>query len=131
MAHPCSGLMKRQAGETSLGEHVRHAACESFEHWADDRAGAITRACWFVVWVPVRRKVERLLLRGLQSGNRNVRGTCRELYEHRGWLWTFRHHEGVEPMDNAGERSLPHAVMWRKWSFGTQSATGTVASRPC
>ena len=74
---------------------------------------------------PVRRKVERLLLRGIQSGNRDVRGTCRELYEHRQWLWTFLRHEGVEPTNNAGERSLRHAVIWRKLSFGTQSAGGS------
>ena len=74
---------------------------------------------------PVRRKVERLLLRGMQSGNSDVRGTCRELYEHREWLWTFLRHEGVEPTNNAGERSLRHAVIWRKLSFGTQSASGS------
>jgi transposase len=74
---------------------------------------------------PVRRNVERLLLRGVQSGNRDVRGTCRELYEHRKWLWTFLRHEGVEPTNNAGERSLRHAVIWRKLSFGTQSAGGS------
>ncbi len=71
------------------------------------------------------RKVERLLLRGMQSNNRDVQGTCRELYEHRRWLWTFLHHEGVEPANNAGERWLRHAVIWRKLSFGTQSAAGS------
>jgi len=34
-------------------------------------------------------------------------------------------HEGVEPTNNAGERSLRHAVIWRKLSFGTQSASGS------
>ena len=74
---------------------------------------------------PVRRKVERLLLRGMQSGNRDVQGTCRELYEHRDWLWTFLRDEGVEPTNNAAERSLRHAVIWRKLSFGTQCAAGS------
>ena len=105
-----------------LGERLRHAACELFEHWADYRAGRITRVALVRRMGPVRRKVERLLLGGMQSGNKDVRGTCRELYEHRGWLWTFLHHEGVEPTNNAGERSLRHAVIWRKLSFGTQSA---------
>jgi len=54
-----------------------------------------------------------------------VRGTCRELYEHRQWLWTFLRHQGVEPTNNAGERALRHAVIWRKLSFGTQSASGS------
>jgi transposase len=108
-----------------LGERLRHATCELFEHWADYRAGRITQAALRYRMGPIRRKVERLLLRGLQSGNRDVRGTCRELYEHREWLWTFLRHEGVEPTNNAGERSLRHAVIWRKLSFGTQSAAGS------
>ena len=59
-----------------LGHRLRRATCELFEHWADYRAGRITRAALLRRMGPVRRKVERLLLRG----------TCRELYEHRGWL---------------------------------------------
>jgi transposase len=108
-----------------LGWRLRRATCELFEHWADDRAGRISRAALLRRMGPVRRKVECLLLRGSQSGSRDVRGTCRELYEHREWLWTFLRHEGVEPTNNAGERSLRHAVIWRKLSFGTQSASGS------
>jgi len=108
-----------------LGWRLRRATCELFEHWADYRAGRISRAALLRRMGPVRRKVECLLLRGTQSANRDVRGTCRELYEHRQWLWTFLRHEGVEPTNNAGERSLRHAVIWRKLSFGTQSASGS------
>jgi transposase len=108
-----------------LGQRLRRATCTLFEHWADYRGGRISRAALLRRMGPVRRTVERLLLRGTRSGSRNVRGTCRELYEHRQWLWTFLSHEGVEPTDNAGERSLRHAVIWRKLSFGTQSASGS------
>ncbi|HEY7315585.1 MAG TPA: transposase [Gemmataceae bacterium] len=31
----------------------------------------------------------------------------------------------VEPTNNASERALRHAVIWRKLSFGTQSAGGS------
>jgi transposase len=108
-----------------LGSRLRRATCELFEHWADYRAGKISRAALLRRMGPVRRKVERLLLRGTESGDPGVRGTCRELYEHRPWLWTYLRHEGVEPTNNAGERSLRHAVIWRKLSFGTQSASGS------
>jgi len=108
-----------------LGWRLRRATCELFEHWADYRAGRISWAALRRRMAPVRRKVECFLLRGTQSGNAAVRGTCRELYEHRPWLWTFLRHEGVEPTNNAGERSLRHAVIWRKLSFGTQSASGS------
>ena len=103
-----------------LGHRLRRATCELFEHWADYRADRITRAALLRRMGPVRRKVERLLLRGTQSASRDVRGTCRELYEHRQWLWAFLRHDGVEPTNNASERSLRHAVIWRKLSFGTQ-----------
>jgi len=108
-----------------LGWRLRRATCELFEHWADYRAGRISRAALLRRMGPVRRKVECLLLRGTQSARKDVRGTCRELYEHRPWLWTFLRHEGIEPTNNAGERSLRHAVIWRKLSFGTQSAAGS------
>ncbi len=108
-----------------LGRRLRRATCELFEHWADYRAGKISRSALRRRMGPVRRKVERLLLRGVQSKNRKARETCRELYEHRQWLWTFLRHEGVEPTNNAGERSLRHAVIWRKLSFGTQSVGGS------
>jgi transposase len=32
---------------------------------------------------------------------------------------------GIEPTNNAAEQALRHAVIWRKLSFGTQSATGS------
>jgi transposase len=50
---------------------------------------------------------------------------CNELYDHRDWLWTFLEHEGVEPTNNTSERALRHGVIWRKLSFGTQSAHGS------
>jgi len=114
-----------------LGCRLRRLTCELFEHWADYRAGKISRAALLRRMGPVRRKVECLLLRGTQSRDADVRGTCRELYEHRQWLWTYLRHEGVEPTRPtfgwcpAGERSLRHAVIWRKLSFGTQSASGS------
>jgi transposase len=108
-----------------LGERLRAATCELFDHWADYHAEKISRAALVRRMGPVRRKIESLLLRGSQCGHADTRGTCRELYEHRAWLWTFLHHEDVEPTNNAGERSLRHAVIWRKLSFGTQSARGS------
>lgn len=108
-----------------LGYRLRHATCELFEHWADFRAGKISRAALLRRVGPVRRNIERLLLRGTKCGHADTRGTCRELYAHRPWLWMFLRHDGIEPTNNAGERSLRHAVIWRKLSFGTQSASGS------
>ena len=52
-------------------------------------------------------------------------GMADELWRHRERLWTFVDVEGVEPTNNASERALRHAVIWRKLSFGTQSEAGS------
>lgn len=108
-----------------LGYDLRRAACRLFQHWANYHNGRISRAALVRRMAPVRREVERLLLRGAESGNASLVGMCEELYGHRNWLWMFVHCEGVEPTNNAGERALRHAVIWRKLSFGTQSAGGS------
>ena len=56
-------------------------------------------------------------------------GMCEPLYDHRDWLWTFLEVDGVEPTNNASERALRHAVIWRKLSFGTQSARAAASWR--
>ena len=108
-----------------LGYDLRRMTCKLFEHWANYHEGTISRAAFVRQMAPVRREVERLLLRGRASGNPSLVGMCQELYEHRDWLWMFVRQEGVEPTNNAGERALRHAVIWRKLSFGTQSAAGS------
>ena len=108
-----------------LGYDLRRMTCTLFEHWGAYRRGEISRAALQRRMAPVRREVERLLLRGAESGNPNMQGMCRQLYDHREWLWAFLYHEEVEPTNNASERSLRHAVIWRKLSFGTQSAAGS------
>lgn len=108
-----------------LGYDLRRQTCKLFEHWGNYREGMISRAAFVRRMAPVRREMERLLLRGIDSGNKSLVGMCQELYEHRDWLWTFVRCEGVEPTNNAGERALRHAVIWRKLSFGTQSPGGS------
>ena len=108
-----------------LGYDLRRMTCKLFEHWGNYHDGKISRAAFVRRMAPVRREVERLLLRGIASDNKSIVGMCRELYEHRDWLWTFVRCEGIEPTNNAGERALRHAVIWRKLSFGTQSAAGS------
>jgi transposase len=50
---------------------------------------------------------------------------CSELLKHFCALWTFVEHEGVEPTNNAAERALRPAVLWRKGCYGTQSESGS------
>ena len=91
--------------------------------WQNVRDGALSRADFRRQMEPIRPEVESLLLRG--SFDARVSGFCTGLWEHRQTLWTFVEVEGVEPTNNAAEQSLRQAVIWRKLSFGTQSADGS------
>jgi len=96
-----------------------------FHHWARYRDGTISRTTLKRLMKPIREEIESLLVRGSFSENPRLVGMCDELWNHRQWLWTFLHREGVEPTNNASERALRHAVIWRRLSFGTQSAQGS------
>jgi transposase len=87
------------------------------------RDGTLARRTFRHRMQPVREKVKWLLLGGYFD--ERTRSFCKELWKHREHLWTFVDVEGVEPTNNAAERALRHAVIWRKLSFGTQSAAGS------
>jgi transposase len=108
-----------------LGRDLMRPTRELFRHWARCRDGTITRAGMLRLMRPIRREIDSLLLRGVFSGNSKLVGMCEPLYDHRDWLWTFLEVEGVEPTNNVSERALRPAVIWRKLSFGTQSAKGS------
>ena len=108
-----------------LGHDLMRETRELFRLWTRYRDGTITRRGWLRSMHPIRRKVDALLLRGAFSESARLRGMCGPLYDHRDRLWTFLEVEGIEPTNNASERALRHAVIWRKLSFGTQSAAGS------
>jgi transposase len=108
-----------------LGQDLMRCTRELFRLWSRCRDGTLTRKRMKHLMQPIRRRVESLLLRGRCSENPRLVGMCKELYKHREWLWTFLDVEGVQPTNNASERALRHAVIWRKLSFGTQSEHGS------
>ena len=108
-----------------LGLALMRPTRKLFELWARYRDGTLTRRGLKRLMQPIRDEVEELLVRGILSGNPALVGMCHELFDHSEWLWTFVDHEGVEPTNNASERALRHAVIWRKLSFGTQSVHGS------
>lgn len=61
---------------------------------------------------------------GATSGYPKIASFCREVLAHWEALWTFTCVEGVEPTNNAAERALRHAVLWRKGCFGSRSEAG-------
>jgi transposase len=114
--HPCH-THKR------LGRDLMRPTKAWFALWKRVRDGTLHRATFQRRMQPIRREIDALLLRGYF--NPLTHGFCKELVEHKDNLWTFLDVEGVEPTNNAAERSLRHAVIWRKLSFGTQSRGGS------
>src|SRR6516225_6339605 len=106
-----------------LGHDLRAPTKELFALWQKVRDGTMSRRAFRRRMRPVRQRVDALLLRGYY--NARTRGFCKELVEHGEHLWTFVDVDGVEPTNNAAEQALRQAVIWRKLSFGTQSASGS------
>ncbi|MGH8415410.1 MAG: IS66 family transposase, partial [Gammaproteobacteria bacterium] len=108
-----------------LGQDLMRQVRLMFDTWWRYKLNKITWDQFQGEMTPIRENVNRLLLRGVFSGNTRLVGTCSELYDHREWLWTFVDVQGVEPTNNTAERALRPAVIYRKLSFGTQSASGS------
>jgi len=106
-----------------LGHDLMKPTKELFALWQKVRDGTVSRRTFRQQMQPIRQRVDALMLRGYF--NALTHNFCKELVEHKENLWTFIEAEGVEPTNNAAERALRHAVIWRKLSFGTQSKTGS------
>jgi transposase len=108
-----------------LGHDLMRQQKLLFQHWRRYRAGEIQWGTFQRLARPIRRRFTALLLRGRFRGNAKLSGFCTELYSRREHLWTFTRVEGIEPTNNTAERALRPAVIYRKLSFGTQSASGS------
>jgi transposase len=71
-----------------------------------------------------RDRVGELLAQGARSRDPKTRRFCAGLLTHEQALWTFTQIAGVPATNNASERALRHAVLWRKTSYGTQTSHG-------
>lgn len=96
-----------------------------FLWWHELKAGGLTRSGFQERMGPLMERMEALLEEGAGCGHKKTAGRCRKILELRAALWTFVRVEGVEPTNNAAERALRPAVLWRKGSFGSASPRGS------
>lgn len=99
-----------------------------FRLWHRFRGGGLERAELILKSIPLQKRFFRLCEQHLDSGDKEVRVLATALFRHCDRLFAFLEHPGVEPTNNSAERALRHAVIWRKSSFGNQSAKGEVAT---
>jgi transposase len=118
-------MIERGGQSREIGEALRVQARQMFHWWHRVRDGTLSHASFASYMRPIRREVERLLEAGQVCGVPKTEGMCREILKLRQALWTFVRHAGVEPTNNAAERAIRPGVLWRKGSFGTQSAEGS------
>ena len=67
----------------------------------------------------------RFLRKAAVCGDAKTEGMAKQILKHEPALFTFVLATGVEPTNNAAERALRGAVIWRKISFGTDSENGS------
>jgi transposase len=116
--------MSEAAGEmgvvgVALGEQT-DALFHIGHRFKRERLGRPTRARWMA---PVHAEVLALLARGAELDHA-LRGRCREILRLADALFTFVEVEGIGPTNNAAERAIRKAVLWRKGSDGTQRLGG-------
>jgi transposase len=116
-------LSEREGEVGRLGRWGLAECGRLFDLWGRMRAGEITRNQMARLLVPVRWRLKRLLRRGMELKGK-ARALCRDLTKLWPALWTWVHHEGVEPTNNVAERALRKPVLWRKGSFGSNSGRG-------
>jgi hypothetical protein len=123
-----SGI-SRQIGRDLLAQEKK-----LFRLWKRVRDGTLSRSDFQTLVLPIRGRLKNILSQGAlyQIGSKEktplaktVR-TCRQLLKVELALWLFVTVEGLEPTNNAAERAIRPAVLWRKTSFGSQSEEGSI-----
>jgi transposase len=117
-------LAEQKGPAQKIGDAGLSVCTEVFEAWHRFRDRRISRSTLTRLLMPVRKKMNRLLKRGIRSPARRAAQFCRELLRLEPALWTFGKVKGIEPTNNHAERMLRPAVMWRKQSLGSHSLSG-------
>jgi transposase len=118
-------MVDRAGAGSAIGEELLCCAEALFTWWYRVRDGTLARSTFQRYVADLRPWVRSQLEAGSTSGCAKTAGTCRQLLAVEPALWTFARVEGVEPTNNAAERALRHAVLWRRTSGGTDSEAGS------
>jgi transposase len=88
------------------------------------RGAPLTRAALIAKVLLIEKRLFALGERYLDAANADVRNLALAFFVHHPHFFTFVHEDGVEPTNNAAERALRTAVVWRKIMMGTRSDQG-------
>jgi hypothetical protein len=116
-----------------IGAGLLTQAQQVFALWHRVRDGTLTREGFAVAVGKIRGAIRTSLrkgasykaVRGDHSARARTSRTCQQLLKVEPAFWLFVRVAGIEPTNNAAERALRPAVIWRRLSLGTQSALGS------
>src|SRR4051812_73530 len=117
-------MIDRHDEGSAVGSELLASSDRLFHWWHRYRDGAMAWSTFLGYARPIRWGVRQALGRGASCASDRTAATCRMLLGGEEHLWTFLRVRGIEPTNNAAERALRHAVMWRKSSGGTASEAG-------
>jgi len=118
-------MIDRQNCGAAIGQRLLDLSDRMFAWWYRVRDGTLCRTSFQVYISGLRGEVFEALEDGESCGCSKTAATCRDLIAHERKLWAFMWREGIEPTNNAAERALRHAVLWRKGGGGTDSSQGS------
>ncbi len=117
--------MSKQLG-TALVKHQE----KLFELWHRVRDGTLGRDDFVKQASDIRLKIKAALqsaadyeiAKSEKTPLAKTVRTCRQLLKVEPAMWLFVTTEGVEPTNNAAERAIRPAVIWRRTSFGSRAS---------
>lgn len=118
-------MIDRGGPSQTLGQRLRDQTDDLFHLWHQVREGALSRPMFRSVTSDLRRDIGAGLRTGAACAHPDTAGVCADILKLEPFLWTFVDTDGVEPTNNAAERILRQAVLWRKKSSGTRGAKGS------
>jgi hypothetical protein len=127
-------ISERSGASKQIGEDLNKQCEELFKLWYQVRDGTLKRCEFKLLVKSIRNSIKSSLQEaanyevGYKEKTpfaKTVR-TCRQILKFEPALWLFIDVEGVEPTNNAAERAIRPAVIWRRTSFGSQSQLGSI-----
>jgi transposase len=125
-----TAIAERDGVSATIGQALLDIEHDVFALWHDYRAGIIGRPGLREQLWPLRQDLRQILREAIPFDHKGkttlekTARTCAQILRVEPALWTFAEHPGVEPTNNAAERAIRPAVLWRKVCLGAQSQAG-------
>lgn len=127
-------ISERTGISAEIGIALLDQEKQLFTLWYEFREGTLTRPQLQLAVHPIQAELARILRAAADipiqpkenTPLAKTVGTCRKLLTLEISFWLFIREDFIEPTNNLAERSIRPAVIWRRTSFGSDSAMGSL-----